>query len=1805
MSGTYRTATRHIIAIAAVRDARDEHAASQQPCVDRRFGRLRKHVGRLVLTALALATCVGVSDAQDDPGGALTPPGAEQVASAWAVHTVYLAEGATSAFFDTRIALLNPGTVGTNATVSFLQQGKAAISLVVYVPARTRVTVEPRVVGGLENAEYSTRIESDQFLVVDRMMWWEKNQAYGAHAETGVRAPALKWYLAEGATQGPFNLFYLIQNPNASDAQVLVRYLRPSGSPIEKIYTLPPNSRGNIWVDLEEFPGLGQALSDTAVSAVFQVLNNMPIIVERAMYADAPGQPFGAGHESAGITEPATEWFFAEGATGTFFDLFILLANPSDRSALVEANFLLPSGEVIPKQYTIAPNSRFNIWVDLEDSKLASTSVSTTIRSTNGVPLVAERTMWWPEGGWYEAHNSAGATAAGTRWAVAEGEVDKARTVETYYLIANVSDTPATLRVSLLFDDGRVSVQEFTGVAARSRFNVPVGVVFPDADGRRFGALIESTGPSPANIVVERAMYWDAAGQKWAAGTNALGTVLRDEVMAGVLGDSPQVDGSISLDGDDEDGGASVVQAATASFPEALASFGVASKDVILTDVPWRSQFGMQNDTCGSTGALRNINGTCGHNTAAMAIAHYKKLGSVSNDLVKSIVLGTGKAWECGGAVDPDQLVSQMQVRGVPSWDRSVNAEEIVRALEQGHPLIVLLYPQVTWPADSTRLNEIDFPESGETDLGHYMLVIGITAPTPTHPKGTIIVHDGGRTVANIQHAKSRAFELETFLRAWHHKTDARSWWAKHGWRAIEVGRTASANASVTGDFSLTASPSSVTVRPGATAELSVLLESAAGMSSEVALSVEGIPGGQSLPGTRFKPTSRFAAGARTGARVLQVSTNEATPKGSFTITVVGRAGATVRTSSFTLNVQGDVSNVPVAITASPNSVTKSDAALAAMVTPNGLPTNVHFEWGATNAYGKATPPVLIGSGHSAVAVSTRLTGLPAGTEHHFRVVAVNSAGRATGDDRKFLTTDVAAPSTPVGLTPGALSTPGPTTDTTLVRLAWEATSDATWYGVAVRDFTTDQLVVSTTVSDPGYLINLGAGGQYRWNANACNSAGCSPYAAPVYFTTRTTAAVPATPAGATPGTTAAPGILLGTRAVTMTWGASTGASTYQLALVDMTSGATVVDTSVIGAAYTMPLSTGRLYRWNVAACNAAGCSAPTPMLYVTTPAETTTPATPGGASPGATANPGPTLASNVFSAAWAASSGATSYNVVVRDSGTDVLVVDAHVTGTAYAANLGAGRTYRWNVAACNSAGCSRYTAVLYFTTPTSGSTPTKPATPPGPSPGSTSSPGPTTGSSSVTVGWGASSGAANYGLAILDVSTGALVVDTYVTGTSYTASLSSGRTYRWNVAACNSAGCSSYTAVLYFTTPTSGSTPTKPATPTGPSPGSTSSPGPTAGSNSVTVGWGASSGAANYGLAILDVSTGALVVDTYVTGTSYTASLSSGRTYRWNVAACNSAGCSSYTAVLYFTTPTSGSTPTKPATPTSPSPGSISSPGPTTGSSTVTIGWGASSGATNYGVAILDVSTGALVVDTYVTGTSYTSSLSSGRTYRWNAAACNSAGCSLYTTALYFTTPTALAAPSVPSGPSPGSTSSPGPTMGSSNVTVGWGVSSGATSYGLGIRDMTTNALVVDTYVTGTSHTALLTAGRTYRWNVSACNAAGCSLYTTGLYFTTPSVLMAPTTPTSPSPGWTTSPGPTMGSNVVTVSWGSSSGATSHGIGIRDMTTNTLVVDTYVTGTSYTASLTRGRTYKWNVAACNAAGCSGYTTPLYFKTP
>ena len=168
-------------------------------------------------------------------------------------------------------------------------------------------------------------------------------------------------------------------------------------------------------------------------------------------------------------------------------------------------------------------NGRLTVNVEDEDPILANAAVSTTIASDQ--PVIAERAMYWPgpPSTWAEAHNSFGSTTLSTRWGLAEGRVGMAQSFQTYILLANPSQTAANVRITFLRENGSTVVKTFT-VAPTSRFNVGVNSAAPELQNEAFGALIEVL--NGVGISVERAMYSDALGQTWAAGTNALATRL-------------------------------------------------------------------------------------------------------------------------------------------------------------------------------------------------------------------------------------------------------------------------------------------------------------------------------------------------------------------------------------------------------------------------------------------------------------------------------------------------------------------------------------------------------------------------------------------------------------------------------------------------------------------------------------------------------------------------------------------------------------------------------------------------------------------------------------------------------------------------------------------------------------------------------------------------------------------------------------------------------------------------------------------------------------------------------------------------------------------------------------------------------------------------------------------------------------------------------------------------------------------------------------------------------------------------------
>jgi hypothetical protein len=504
-------------------------------------------------------------------------------------------------------------------------------------------------------------------------------------------------------------------------------------------------------------------------------------------------------------------------------------------------------------------------------------------------------------------------------------------------------------------------------------------------------------------------------------------------------------------------------------------------------------------------------------------------------------------------------------------------------------------------------------------------------------------------------------------------------------------------------------------------------------------------------------------------------------------------------------------------------------------------------------------------------------------------------------------------------------------------------------------------------------------------------------------------------------------------------------------------------------------------------------------------------------------------------------------------------------------------GTTYKWLVAAGNIAGWSSASTMRTFTNGTVATIPSAPIL---------TSPvdGATVSGTSITFQWAASSGATNYWLAVVKASDNSVIINKAVgnlTSDTETGFPNDGTTYKWVVAAGNSAGWSAASTIRTFN---NGTAVTKPPAPTLISPAD----GATVSGPSVTFQWSASSGANNYYLAVLKVTDGSIVVNKAVgnvTSDVESDFLNDGTTYRWAVAAGNSAGWGSFSYSRIFSNGTSVTIPAAPRL-TSPADGA------TVAGTSVNFQWSASSGATNYWLAVTKDSDNSVVVNKAVGNvTSDTESgfPNDGTVYKWVIAAGNNAGWGTASTARTFTNGP-VTVPAAPSLTSP----TDGATVVGTSINFQWTASSGATNYWLAVVKVSDNSVIVNKAVgnvTSDTEAGFLNNGTQYRWVVAAGNSAGWGNASTSRTFINGTVIPPAPSLTSPADGAKVS------GTSVTFQWAASSGATNYWLAVVKVSDSSVVINKAVgnvTSVTETGFLNNGTQYRWTVAAGNGTGWS-----------
>ena len=131
-------------------------------------------------------------------------------------------------------------------------------------------------------------------------------------------------------------------------------------------------------------------------------------------------------------------------------------------------------------------------------------------------------------------------------------------------------------------------------------------------------------------------------------------------------------------------------------------------------------------------------------------------------------------------------------------------------------------------------------------------------------------------------------------------------------------------------DFSLSTSPSSQTVAPGASTSYSVTVTPSGGFTGTVTFSASGLPTGASAS---FSPASVTTSGTST----MTVTTGGSTPTGTFPLTITGASGSLVHTTTVTLVVANPSADFSLSATPASRTIRRNQSTTYTVsVTPTG-----------------------------------------------------------------------------------------------------------------------------------------------------------------------------------------------------------------------------------------------------------------------------------------------------------------------------------------------------------------------------------------------------------------------------------------------------------------------------------------------------------------------------------------------------------------------------------------------------------------------------------------------------------------------------------------------------------------------------------------------------------------------------------------------------------------------------------------------------------------------------------------------------
>ena len=219
-------------------------------------------------------------------------------------------------------------------------------------------------------------------------------------------------------------------------------------------------------------------------------------------------------------------------------------------------------------------------------------------------------------------------------------------------------------------------------------------------------------------------------------------------------------------------------------------------------------------------------------------------------------------------------------------------------------------------------------------------------------------------------------------------------------------------------DFSMSASPSSLTVAQGNQGTSTISITISNGFNSAIALSASGLPSGTTVS---FNPQTIPAPGS--GSSTMTVTVGSSTPTGTYPITVTGNGGGVQHNVTVNLTVTGPAS---FTISASPSSLTIADghqgSSTITTTATNGFNSSISLSAsglpsGATATFNPTSIPAP-GTGTSTMTI-TVASNTPTGT---YPITVTGNGGGIQQNTTVMLTVTAAAPDFTISASPSTES---------------------------------------------------------------------------------------------------------------------------------------------------------------------------------------------------------------------------------------------------------------------------------------------------------------------------------------------------------------------------------------------------------------------------------------------------------------------------------------------------------------------------------------------------------------------------------------------------------------------------------------------------------------------------------------------------------------------------------------------------------------------------------------------------------------